>query len=132
MEERENMTPFQMFLVDKYLDYQNQKRRPVSDNEFARHLGVNAGSFNQWINGSRTPDFANAVKLSAKLGPEVFDHLGYPRVVASRNPQLRFIIEFWDRLDVETQKLIYEHVREEAEKAGGQVLPKDNHQTSVP
>ena len=72
MEERENMTPFQMFLVDRYLEYQNQKRRPVSDNEFARYLGVNAGSFNQWINGSRTPDFANAVKLSVKLGPEVF------------------------------------------------------------
>jgi hypothetical protein len=118
MEERENMTPFQMFLVDKFLDFQNQKKRPVSDNEFSRWLGVSAGSFNAWINANRTPDFGNAVKLSARLGPEVFDLLGFPRIVASRSPQLRYIVEFWEELDTEMKDLIYNHVKEEVVKRG--------------
>lgn len=116
MEERDHMTPFQQFLVDAYLDYEGKKRRKVSDNEFARWLGVNTGSFNAWINGSRTPDFANTFRLSEKLGPEVFDLLGFPRVLSSRDQKLRFIAEFWESLDSEMQNLIYDHVREEVAK----------------
>jgi hypothetical protein len=114
--EREDMTPFQAFLVDKFLEYQNQKKRPVSDNEFARYLHVNAGSWNQWINGSRSPDFYNALKMSEKLGPEVFDLLGFPRVITSKSAELWHIVEVWDQLDTVTQKNIYDQVKEKIEK----------------
>jgi len=126
VEERENMTPFQMFLVDAYLDYQNKKRRPVSDNEFARHLRVNAGSFNAWINGSRTPDIGNAIKLGEKLGPEVYDLLGYPRIIGTRNLQLQYIAEYWEELPEEIKVLIYEHVKEEVVKSENKTLTKLN------
>jgi hypothetical protein len=115
--ERENMTPFQQLLVDYTLELQNKKGRLIGDTEMARHFKVNYGSYNAWVNGTREPDMSNAIKIAEKIGPQVYDVLGLPRVVSSRNPQLRFIVEYWDRLDSDIQKIIYDHVREEAEKA---------------
>ena len=114
MEER--LTAFQQFLTDKIIEWEMGNRKQVSDNAFARYLGVSTGSWNQWKNGNRTPDFSNACKLARKLGPEVFDLLGFPRVIAANNPQLEFIVKVWDQLDTDTQNVIHEHVMEEVQK----------------
>lgn len=104
---------FLELLTEAYMEYvaKTGKRR-VSDNEFSRYLGVSASSFNQWINGNRTPDLANAARLARRLGPRVFDVLGFPQIVDADNPDLQYLIRNWDYLDAETQKQIHDHVVE--------------------
>ena len=116
MEEAEKLNSLQELLTEKYLEYVNQRRRKVGDNEYARYLGVSVGSYNQWINGNRLPSYDNVIKLAAKLGPRVFDVLGYERVMVVADPQLIFIAERWRLLDNETREQIKDHVREESER----------------
>lgn len=113
MEESEKLNALQALLTEKYLDYVNQHRRKVGDNEFARYLGVSVGSYNQWINGNRLPSYDNVIKLAAKLGPRVFDVLGYDRVMVIADPEIIFIAERWGLLENDTRKQIIEHIREE-------------------
>jgi transcriptional regulator with XRE-family HTH domain len=101
---------------------ENKGTRRVSDNEFARWLGVSPASFNQWINGNRTPDLENAAKLAKRLGPRVFDVLGYEEVQFIEDPELKFVSRNWKHLDSETRLQIYNHVEEvinEQSKQGG-------------
>ena len=117
MDEEEKLTKFQEFLVDEFFKYQNRKhRRRVSETEFAKFLGVKVASYNAWINGVRLPDYANAVKLASRLGPQVFDILGMERVSVSRDPQTMYILDHWSELDAETKTEILEHIAEEVEK----------------
>jgi transcriptional regulator with XRE-family HTH domain len=113
MEEQEKLNALQSLLTEAYLDYVNQRRRKVGDNEFARYLGVSVGSYNQWINGNRLPSYDNVIKLAAKLGPRVFDVLGYERVMVVADPQLLFIAERWGLLEHDTRQQIIDHIREE-------------------
>jgi transcriptional regulator with XRE-family HTH domain len=113
MEESEKLNALQALLTEKYLEYVNQHRRKVGDNEFARYLGVSVGSYNQWINGNRLPSYDNVIKLAAKLGPRVFDVLGYDRVMVIADPEIIFIAERWGLLENDTRKQIIEHIREE-------------------
>jgi hypothetical protein len=110
----EKITEFQQLLNDAYLEYITKtKRRRASDNDFARWLGVSPSNLNQWINGNRTPDLTNAVRLSVKIGPVVFDVLGYPRMIDTiHSPELRFIVDNWHLVDDETKQQIHEHVKE--------------------
>jgi transcriptional regulator with XRE-family HTH domain len=127
MEEQERLTSFQTLLTEAYFEYVEKHtsayKRKVGDSEFARWLGVSVGSYNQWINGNRTPDYENAIKLASKLGPEVFDILGFKRVAFSYDPQIIFIADKWRLLDDETKKQIIEHIREETE--GGEPAKKN-------
>jgi len=123
MEEAEKLNQFQALLTEAYLEYVNQRRRKVGDNEFARYLGVSVGSYNQWINGNRAPGFDNCIRLAAglsKIDPEysrrLFDVLGYDRVSIVADPQLIFIAERWRLLDNETREQIIGHIREESER----------------
>lgn len=113
MEEQEKLNSLQTLLTEAYLDYVNQRRRKVGDNEFARYLGVSVGSYNQWINGNRLPSYDNVIKLAAKLGPRVFDVLGYERVMVVADPQLLFIAERWGLLEHDIREQIIDHIREE-------------------
>lgn len=114
---------FQQLLTEAYMEYiENKGTRRVSDNEFARWLGVSPASFNQWINGNRTPDLENAAKLAKRLGPRVFDVLGYEEVQFIEDPELKFVSRNWKHLDSETRLQIYNHVEEvinEQSKQGG-------------
>ena len=116
MEESEKLNQLQALLTEGYLEYVNQRRRKVGDNEYARYLGVSVGSYNQWINGNRLPSYDNVIKLAAKLGPRVFDVMGYERVMVVADPQLIFIAERWRLLEHETREQIIGHVREESER----------------
>jgi transcriptional regulator with XRE-family HTH domain len=113
MEEQERLNALQALLTEAYLDYVNVHRRKVGDNEFARWLGVSVGSYNQWINGNRLPSYDNVIRLAAKLGPRVFDVMGYDRVMVVADPQLLFLAERWGFLDHDTRDQIIEHVKEE-------------------
>jgi transcriptional regulator with XRE-family HTH domain len=123
MESAEKLNALQALLTEAYLEYVNQRRRKVGDNEFAKFLGVPVGSYNQWINGNRYPNFDNTIRLSAGLsklnkeyGTRIFDILGYDRVSIVSDPEILFIADRWRLLDNETRKQIMDHIREESER----------------
>ena len=116
MEEAEKLNALQELLTEAYVDYVSQHRRKVGDNEFAKYLGVPPGSYNQWANGSRLPNYQNTIRLAVKLGPRVFDIMGYQRVMVVDDPQIIFLAERWRLLTHETKKQIIDHVREESEE----------------
>jgi DNA-binding transcriptional regulator YiaG len=121
MDEQEKLNGLQNLLTEAYLAYVTiHKRRKVGDNEFARYLGVNVGSFNQWINGNRSPDYSNVLRMApnlAKLDPEygrrIFDVLGYDRVTVINDPEVQFISFNWRKLSESTRREIIEHIKEE-------------------
>ena len=99
------------------MQYINETRNPrISDNRFARILGVSAASFNHWINGTREPDFANVVKLSRSkyIGEKIYNALGYDKPVlpANATPELSFLAENWELLSGDAQKQIFMAMKE--------------------
>lgn len=130
--DKKTLNEFQKLLTESFFDWaRKQGRRNVSDQQFAKYLGVSAPSLNQWINGYRLPNFENAAKLADKLGPEIFDVLGYPRIVAVSDEELRFIIDHWGKLDEETKAVIHEHVKEEVLEHGQRRKTRGEQQGAV-
>ena len=121
MEEAEKLNALQELLTDAYVEYVGKRHRKVSDTEFAKYLGVPPGSYNQWANGSRLPNYENTLRLASILGPRVFDIMGYQRVMVVNDPQIIFIAERWRLLNHDTKKQIIDHVREEV--AEGETKP---------
>ena len=119
--QQEQLTPFQEMLTEAYKHYCEQHNsRRASDNQFARWLGVNPATFNQWINGNRLPSYEKAIILSKRLGPEVFDVLGYERPnTYGDTDDLRFVALHWRDLDAETRQTILAHVQEIVEGKQG-------------
>lgn len=119
MDDGERLNQLQELLMEAYVEYVSKHKRKVSDNEFARYLGVSGASYNQWINGNRLPSYDSALQLAKKLGPRIFDILGYEPVAVSSDPNIMFIAENWRYLDGETRNQIIEHIREELHKRTG-------------
>lgn len=110
-------SPFQEFLIQRFMEFERKAGRPVSENTFARYLGVSSGNWNAWKWGTRVPEYASAILLAEKLGPEVFEILGYPPVVVTKDKRLLYIISHWnDDGFEEMQDLIYDNVKEEVAK----------------
>jgi transcriptional regulator with XRE-family HTH domain len=108
MEDQGKLIKFQNLLLEAYLNYERERNRKVRDNEFAKWLGVSANSFNAWINGNRIPSYDNAIKLSRRLGKEVFSVLGFPPVTIANYPDLIFLVEHWEEFDNEVKRQIME------------------------
>jgi len=100
MDEVDKTKALMRFLTEKYFDWAREKGdRRTKDKDFAQYLGVPIASYNQWVNGYRLPNYENAIKLSLKLGPEIFDILGYDRVTAINDPDLQVVVEKWGKLN---------------------------------
>lgn len=107
-------TEFQGFLQDEYAKYaERTKRWRPSLSEFARYLGVSAASMDHWMMGSRTPDLQNAIRLAERLGPRVYDLLGFPHMAVLNDIKLRFIVENWEMLDDATRREIIGAIQSE-------------------
>jgi transcriptional regulator with XRE-family HTH domain len=90
---------FQDFMLGEYAKFaERRKKIRPSMNEFGRWLGVKVTSLDHWMNGNRVPDLANAIILSERLGPRVFDVLGYPPLFRITDPKLRYVILNWEEL----------------------------------
>lgn len=123
MDDNEKINKLQGMLMEAYVDYVQRRKRPVSQNEFARKgLGVSPVSYSQWITGTRMPDYQNVIILSRTLGVEIFDIMGFPRVPNYADSKIQFIAERWTLLDQETQEEIFSHVKEtiNSRSGGGQ------------
>ncbi len=120
MDDSERYNRLQEMLMEAYVEYVGKRKRPVSQNEFARkRLGVSPASYSQWVNGIRLPDFGNCVILAKALGPEIFDIMGYPRLPNYADSKIQFIAERWTYLDEDTKEEIYNHVKEEVGNRSG-------------
>ena len=94
------------FLNMKFIEYQVEKRRRVSQKEWTNeYLGVTAASLSNWMLKSQLPRGTNVFALAAKLGPEIYDILGQPRRV-SDNPKIQRLNEIYPTLCKEKQKEI--------------------------
>ena len=93
------LNEFQEFMLLEYAKYADRikKIRP-SMNEFGRWLGVKVASLDHWMNGNRIPDLQNAIILSDRLGPRVFEILGYPPMYKITDDRLKFIVRIWEDL----------------------------------
>ena len=119
MEDSVRLNRFQEFLTQKFLEYQqghtSTYKRKIGDAEFSRWLGVSNASFNSWINGVRLPDYENAIRLSKRLGRQVFDILGYDHVLVTADKEVIFIADNWRFLEDDTRNEIITAIKEELE-----------------
>lgn len=113
------VTEFQDFLMGKYDEFKARKKhwRP-SLNEFSRWLGVSSASLDAWLLGTRKPDLASALKLADKLGPEVFDVLGYDRVITVSDPRLKSLLDYWEALGDAERIEILHYIDRQVHKSG--------------
>jgi Helix-turn-helix len=107
-------------LGQAYVEFRGRsKKRVVTDRDFAKWLGIPPTSLSGYINGVRLPDFSNALRMSEKLGRGFTEMLGYGFIVETKDPMLKFVVEHWNDLDLDTCKVIWEHVKEEMDKKNG-------------
>lgn len=130
LSEQEVFTEIQAILTELYEAYRAKSgRRRISDNQFARWLGVSPSNWNYWINGSRLPELKNALLLAPKveqlLGSDtrarmmaVLDYPNYQQISDSRLAQ---IVAAWDgnQLPRELKEKLYELVVEELQWTPG-------------
>ncbi len=73
------MINFKEWLMIKFIEWEAKQKRRQSYAAFARYLNVSQPTMSHWLSGSNPPDEINTIKLSIKLGIEVYDVLGRPR-----------------------------------------------------
>lgn len=119
MDESDRTKELMRFLTEKYFDWAREKGdRRTKDKDFAMYLGVPVPSYNQWVNGYRLPNYENTIKLSIKLGPEIFDIMGYPRVTAIDDPDLQDVVDKWGMLNGDYKDYIRDLIDKYLEEKG--------------
>jgi len=116
MDDDEKLNRLQEYLTEEHIGYMQERKRKVTDSKFAKYLGVSTASYNQWVNGNRMPSYDNVIKIAARLGPEIFDIMGYDRIAVSNNPDIMLIVDSWRYLDNETREQIIDHITSEMSK----------------
>lgn len=70
-------------------------------------MGIRNTNLSQYINDNRRPDVEMADILATRLGPVVYDLLGYPRKMP-KDKLLYWIADHWHELTEDEQKEILE------------------------
>ena len=103
---------FSQFLTDKYLEWQKKTGERKTATEFATWLGFPKTTLSSWWNNKSTPKDGEIIrKLAAKLGPEVYDVLGWERP----DPDLAYISQHWDNVSPEFRRKFREEVEKQLE-----------------
>ena len=123
MSEAKRKELLQKFLTREFFKWAQERGiRRSTDTAWASYLDVPLPSLNQWINGYRLPNYENTIKLSLKLGPEVFDLMGYPRVSAI-DDDMQYLVDIWGKLNgdwkSEIRKLVNQFIESEENKPNG-------------
>jgi hypothetical protein len=88
----------------------------ASQNEFANWLDIDATHLSILMGGKRFCTRATAEKLSDKLGPRVFDLLGYPRRMPREAVLIRIVEEAAD-LDNAQREAVLDFIQAKKRKA---------------
>lgn len=110
---------FSNYINMQFMEFQRKTlargSRLPSQNEFIKWLGVEQTSYSNWANGYRPPNEANADILATKLGPEVYEILGYtPRLPS--NKWMRIIAKRWHKLSERRQKYYAEMIENDTDE----------------
>ncbi len=70
--------------------------------EFAQWLDVDYSAFSLWKDGHRLPSGQNVHKIANKLGPKIYDVMGFTRP----DDLLSQIISAWDELEPEDRQYL--------------------------
>lgn len=90
---------FQEWLNEKFVEWRGKSRDSVSD--FALYLGFKQSQVSAWMNGNYKPSTRSVPALADKLGPEIYDVLGFSR---PQEPQMISPEELLNRLSPEAKE----------------------------
>ena len=108
------MDTLEQYLHAKHLEYCNRKGRIVNESEWVLDVlnselppgdKLSNGSVNQWMNGGRSPDQKNVIRLIRVFGPEVMPILGI-----NISGELGYVLECWGDLSDEEKTEIHDIV----------------------
>lgn len=91
-------------LWEYWRKWEGKQKRRTSQNDLARHLGVNPTSLSYWMSGTREPDLENKIKLGNKIGPRVYEVLGEPPRLPD-NPAIRRLVDLGMDEDITDEDL---------------------------
>ena len=117
-------TPLAKWLDNKYLEWQTQGGERKTILEFADYLGVNRSLLSYWMNGSREPSEDNLIKVSLKLGFEIFDILDKPRP----NPLYLYVARNWEKTPLKVQRELTKLIA----KYSSEPIPDETAENSTP
>jgi transcriptional regulator with XRE-family HTH domain len=95
---------FTEFLENSFVKWQSQMGKRKTIKEFSEYLGVSRPLLSMWMLGRQRPGPKNIELLANKLGPEVYDVLGFPRP----NPDLQALMAAWNYIPSEKQHAMRE------------------------
>jgi hypothetical protein len=105
------------YLKMKQLEHCNKVGHIVTEADWVKNVlnsklsegdKLSYASVNQWMNGDRSPDAKNVMRLIRVFGPEVMPYIGIKLA-----PDLANLMRDWDRLSDEGRKGIMDIYRKE-------------------
>lgn len=116
---------FADWLYKRWMIYYNNNNGHVSQNDFARWLGIGNANLTNYMSGLRKPAAEFVEKLADKLGPAVYDKLDLPRKLP-RDKMLLYIVDGWGDFSEQERRELLErarNMREGRERRGTGELP---------
>ena len=102
------------WLEGKYVDWMAKAGQRRTVTEFAKWLDIPRSLISRYLGGTRLPSRENVDKIAAKLGPEIYDLMGFQRP----DPLLQRLQATWDRLTDQERKEIEKLVEEAGRRMG--------------
>jgi transcriptional regulator with XRE-family HTH domain len=106
---------FPQWMEKQWVRFFVEKNGSVSQNDFAKELGVSNTTLSNYISGSRLPEEGLARRLKDKLGPAILDKCGYSREMPN-HPALYFVADHWALFSDEEQDDLLKRAQEFARK----------------
>lgn len=108
---------FSSWLLERYLERQNELKERKSLTEFAAWIGVSQPVISNYINGKREPGEDNAYLFYLKYGEEVYELLD----MEPPDFLLRYVRASWHLLPENAKSEIKEIVKQALEEKGANI-----------
>jgi transcriptional regulator with XRE-family HTH domain len=100
------MNKFANYMLEQMHKYEVQSGRRVTQEEFAKYIGVTQQNVSNWISGKYPPSSDHLKALARAFGPEVYDALDLERP----DPIYEFLSTYWSELNDEIKRQIHDEV----------------------
>lgn len=105
---------FSSWLLERYLEWQNELKERKSLTEFAAWIGVSQPLISNYINGKREPGEDNAYLFFLKFGEEIYQILD----IEQPDFLLRYVRASWHLLPDEAKQEIKEIIKTALDEEG--------------
>lgn len=110
---------FSKYLQDGHMRYiTDVLGRPASQAEYATWLGISPNTLTRLINGQSLPTLENMIPIAQRLGPEVYDICGVPRL-AYDDQEFRTLMDVWYAMSKAERVKLVENLMEKRREATG-------------